>query len=217
MTERVLLSIFVGAPQRCEAADGTVFRTSMYKNPVCETIWLGSENLEGNVQANLKYHGGPDKAVCCFASEHLPHLSELTATALPHGALGENFTLRGMLEDEVCLGDRYRVGDAIVEVSQPRQPCANLSKRWGDKQLPKLMVQHGYTGWYMRVIEEGLLQPGDPVELLDRPHPHWTITALNRLMFVDKKNRDALIEVTSLPQLSDDWRADFLQRLQVLA
>lgn len=216
MIERKLLAIFVGEPGVQEAADGSSFRTSLYKNPVCETIWLGAENLEGNRQADLRYHGGPDKAVCCFASEHYAELSEFVGQPLKYGSLGENFTLSGMLEGEVCLGDQYRVGDAIVEVSQPRQPCGNLARRWGKKQLPRFMVERGFTGFYVRVLEEGLVQPGEPVELLDRPLQRWTIAALNHVMFVDKKNAAALRELAGLHQLSEAWREDFSERLSAV-
>ncbi|MGI8907202.1 MAG: MOSC domain-containing protein [Candidatus Sumerlaeaceae bacterium] len=214
MSERILLSIQVGEPQSVPAIDGKPFRTSLFKTPVCEAIWLAAANLEGNRQADLRYHGGHDKAVCCFASEHYAALAEFVGAELPHGAFGENFTLRGMLEGEVCLGDRYRVGDAVVEVSQPRQPCSNLSRRWGKKTLPKTMVGHGFTGFYTRVIEEGMVQPGEPLLLLERPLEQWTIERLNRIMFVDKENLEALGELVKLSQLAVDWRKVFEERLK---
>jgi len=214
MPGRKLLSLHVGKPQIHALPDGKKFRTSLFKSEVCEQVWLGAENLHGNYQANLRYHGGPDKAVCCYPGEHYEDLNEMLGLDLAPGALGENFTLAGMLEDEVCLGDRYRVGDAIVEISQPRQPCNSLVKRWGDARLIKVMVDEGFTGYYARVIEEGMVQPGEPLDLLERPLPRWTISALNEIMFQDRNNQTALAELAELPQLATDWRRTFRNRLK---
>ncbi len=213
MLQRRLVALHIGKPESILLPDGKRFRTSLYKTSVCETVWLGAENLEGNAQANLKYHGGPDKAVCVYPVEHLSPLSELLGQQLPHGAMGENFTGENMLEGEVCLGDQYRVGDAIVEISQPRQPCNSLVKRWGSKELPKLMVQHGWTGFYGRVIEEGMVQPGDGIQLLERPLPTWSISVLNKLLLARGKDQRGLAEVVLLPQLAADWRTIFQSQL----
>lgn len=209
-----LISIQVGLPQVHELESGKKFRTSLFKSPVCESTWLGSENLDGNLQADLKYHGGPDKAVCCYPSEHYPRVRQFLKEDVPYGAFGENFTLSGMTEDTVCLGDQYRLGDAVVEVSQPRQPCNSLVKRWGEKSLPAFMVKQNLTGFYMRVIEEGMVQPGEPIERLARPLPQWTITRLNHLMFVDRVNQPPLREMANCDLLATDWRDAFRHRLK---
>lgn len=213
MKPGTLVAVQVGQPQFMDLPDGSRFRTSLFKTSVCESVWLGAENLEGNGQANLKYHGGPDKAVCCYPSEHYPALSDLLGKHLSHGALGENFTLGGMPEDDVCIGDRYRVGDAIIEISQPRQPCNTLVKRWGDKNLPKHMVEKGWTGFYARVVEEGLVQAGDAIHLIERPLKDWSITLLNQIMTGKSCQDLALVAAAAvLPQLSESWRQTLVTR-----
>lgn len=176
---------------------------------------LTTEGLEGDGQADRRYHGGPDKAVCCFAQEHYPHLSSITQLQLEPGAFGENFSFTGMLEDDVCLGDQYKIGDVVVEVSQPRQPCVNLARRFDAPKLPAQMIETGTTGFYVRVIRAGPVSPAD-MELIARPHTHWSIARLNQLMYVDKRSAESLREVIALEHLSQAWRADFQARLKRL-
>lgn len=188
--------------------------TSLCKTTLDSPVWLGPEDLEGNWQANRKHHGGPDKAICCYPSEHYPAASDFLRQRLAWGAFGENFTLAGLLENEVSVGDRFRVGDAVVEVTQPRHPCATLSKRYGSRDLPAWILRHGYTGWYLRTIEQGLVEPADELVLLERPYPRWTITELNRLMAGRDVTADELRQVIELPPLSADWRKVFQSRLK---
>ncbi len=209
-----IVSLQVGRPRTLAAADGRVFRTSLLKTPVDGPVRLGPEDLEGNYQACRKYHGGPDKAICCFPSEHYPAAAEFLGHPLSFGAFGENFTLGGMTEHEVCIGDRYRAGEAAVEVSQPRQPCATLSKRYGSKKLLPWMIESGATGWYFRTVEEGLVDPAAELILIARPNPAATIAEMNRLMFANQVGVQALQNAVDLPQLSADWRATFTKRLR---
>lgn len=208
-----ILSVQVGRPVVIPTADGSTMRTSLAKAALAGPTWLGPEDLEGNYQANRKYHGGPDKAVCCFASEHYPGVRAFLRQEVSFGAFGENFTLSGAIESDVSIGDRYRAGDAVVEVSQPRQPCSTLTRRYGHKGLLSWMIEGGVTGWYFRTIEEGLVTPGDELVLLERPHPRWTIVELNRLMFSSCTDDQAMRAVIDVEQLSPDWRQSFEKRL----
>ena len=179
-TSRVLISLQVGQPQALET-DGAKWRSAIYKAPVAERLFLGETNLTGDRQANLKFHGGPDKAVCAFPAEHFPLWQAETGAGetFGYGAFGENFTLTGMVESQVCIGDIYAVGTAKVQVSQPRQPCVNLARKWNYPPFPERLIEAGQTGYYLRVIEPGEVGAGDPVALLERPHPEITIEFTN--------------------------------------
>jgi MOSC domain-containing protein YiiM len=183
------------------------WRTGFYKYPVDGPIWLGRTNLEGDGQANTKVHGGPDKAVLGYAANHYPAWrSELNLPDLPYGAFAENFTLALLDERNVCLGDIYAIGDARVEVSQPRQPCSNISHRWKIRDLTRRVEATGRHGWYMRVLTEGEVVAGAPVVLLERPSPEWTVaraTSAMRGRSTDRAEADRLLEI---PSLSSAWR-----------
>ena len=162
MTTPLLVSIQVGLPRFYgrPGADDPMDRpweTGFFKQPVDGPRWLGRTNLAGDGQADLVNHGGPDKAVLCYAASHYPGWrGELDRPELPHGAFGENFTIEGLTEETVCVGDTYRLGGAIVQVSQPRQPCWKLAWRWRLKELTALVERSGRTGWARRVAQRGM-------------------------------------------------------------
>src|SRR5579859_4039355 len=157
------------------------WRTGFFKAPVAGPVWLGRVNLAGDGQANLRIHGGPDKAVLGYAASHYPHWrTELELPDLPYGAFAENFTIAGLDESSVCLGDVYAIGAARVEVSQPRSPCVNISHRWQLPDLTRRVEETGRHGWYMRVLEEGEVVAGEALERLARPAPEWSITRVMR-------------------------------------
>lgn len=207
-----IISLQVGKPQTVAAADGRPMRTSLDKTPAAGPVWLGAEDLDGNYQSSRKYHGGPDKAICCYPSEHYPAVSGFLDRPLSFGAFGENLTLSGVLEDDVCVGDCYRVGDAVVQVSQPRHPCSTLSKKYGSEKLPAFILEKGLTGWYLRTLEEGLIEPADELVLLERPCPRWTITEMNRLMSPGCMDMESIRAASRLPELSEGWRVTFRKR-----
>jgi MOSC domain-containing protein YiiM len=207
-----LVSIQVGLPKVHGAPDAAdpldrPWRTGYFKTPVAGPVRLGRTNLVGDGQANLRVHGGADKAVLGYAASHYPKWrAELGLPDLPYGAFAENFTIAGQDEDQVCLGDVYAVGSSRVQVSQPRQPCSNITHRWRVPRLTEQVAATGRHGWYMRVLEEGSVEAGEPVVLLERPAPAWTIGRAMRAMQrrqVDAAEAAALLEV---PGLSDAWR-----------
>lgn len=160
-----IVSLQVGQPKTLlieESADSQrSWTTGYFKAGVMGSVWLGSVNLEGDGQADLVHHGGLNKAICVYSAEHYPFWHhELNHLDMQHGAFGENFTLVGLTEDDVSIGDIWKVGEALVEVSQPRQPCWKLARRWKMKHLPLRVQQTGRTGWYLRVLREGFIAPG---------------------------------------------------------
>jgi len=220
MTVPVLASIQVGLP-RCLGQDGAEesmdrpWTTGFIKEPVFGAVWLGSTNLDGDGQADLVHHGGPDKGVLAYSAEHYPgwRLS-MNNPSLAFGAFGENFTVHGLTEADVCIGDTWRVGDVVcVQVSQPRQPCWKLARRWRIKSLALQVQETGRTGWYFRVLNEGLVSADMSLLLLDRPHPKWTVAQANRVMHQDKQDDAAALELAAVPLLSESWRTTLTRRV----
>ncbi|PZR98882.1 MAG: MOSC domain-containing protein [Chloroflexi bacterium] len=182
------------------------WRSAFYKLPVSAPTWLGKTTLAGDEQES-EDHGGPDKAVLGYAASHYPlWRAEPGLSDMPHGGFGENFTIDGLTENSVCIGDVYRIGDAIVQVTQPRQPCTNIARRWHMKYLPKRVQQTGRTGWYHRVIEEGMVEVGIAVDLLERPSPEWTVARASIVMVNRARRRAEAEELADLPSLSASWR-----------
>ena len=212
MSTPLLISIQVGLPRSFgrDGADDPMDRpweTGFFKQSVDGPRWLGKTNLAGDGQADLVNHGGEDKAVLCYAASHYPGWrEELDRPDLPHGAFGENFTIEGLTEEAVCLGDMYRLGDAIVQVSQPRQPCWKLAWRWRIKELTAFVERTGRTGWYIRVLQEGEIRPGLALTLLERPYPEWTVTRASRVMRHRQQDREAAGELAGCEVLAASWR-----------
>lgn len=209
----VLVSIQVGkpAPLKVDTSEGQVARSPMtgfIKKPVDGNVWLGKFNLSGDGQADLKYHGGIEKAVLAYSAGHYPYWRvETNCAHLSFGAFGENFTVDGLTEESVCIGDTYHVGDARLQVSQPRQPCWKISHRWQIKDLSEKVKSTGRTGWYLRVLEEGYVRSGLSFELTGRPFPQWTIARANDIMCRRHEDRLLAAELALCPLLSENWRA----------
>lgn len=189
------------------------FATGYKKIHTNHQVWLNLHGLQGDFQADTKHHGGTDKAVLAFGESSYRILAEQGFSHLKPGALGENITLGYWDETNVCIGDRFQIGETEVEVSQPRQPCWKINAVLGETNLLRSVFQTGRTGWYLRVFREGYWQKGMQVTLLKRPHPEWTIARANEIM-ADKKNHGgdakALLE---LPELADAWKKDLARGL----
>ncbi len=213
-----IVSLQVGLPRVVEVKDLTAFSdqawtTGFFKLPVTNPVWLGKLNLDGDAQADLQNHGGLDKAVNVYPIEHYPYWTEtLPLKDLPSGAFGENFTTDGLSESEVCIGDTFQIGESLVQVSQPRQPCWKLARRWGVQDLAIQFQETGRTGWYFRVLSEGFVKAEDKLVLVDRPYPQWTIATANLIMHHQKKDIDAARQLANCPTLSSRWRVKLSKR-----
>lgn len=182
MSSPRLASLQVGRPRQFGGDDPRT--TSIFKAPVGRAVMLRTTNLDGDEQADLSVHGGPDKAVCVYSADHYPAWrEELALPSMEAGAFGENFTVSGQTESDVCVGDIYRIHEAIVVVSQPRSPCWKLARRWNMPDLPRRFLRSGRTGWYLRVAQTGYVHAGAAIELLARPNPKWTIARVNDVMY----------------------------------
>ena len=209
MTAR-LVSLNIGSPTRIEGAEP--WTSGIYKSPVEGRVHLASEQLAGDGQADRKVHGGPDKAVCVYSADHFRlWREELTGVECGPGSFGENFSVEGQRETTVCVGDTYRIGTAVVQISQPRAPCWKLGRRWNRPDMPKLVVESGRTGWYLRVLEAGEVERGDELTLVERPFPHLTIDAVNAVAYSRGGTVDiaAARELANCPALAESWRGGF--------
>jgi MOSC domain-containing protein YiiM len=208
-----LVAVSVGLPREVEWR-GRFVRTSIFKTPVTRRVRVGRLNVEGDQQSDLSVHGGPDKAVYGYPSEHYAFWrAQLTGAELDWGAFGENLTTEGLLEDAVCIGDRYRTGTVELVVTQPRMPCYKLGLRFGRPEMVKAFHVSGRSGFYFSVAMEGELGAGDAVELLARDERGLTVADVVALYAVDAPNQSLLERASENPALPAAWREYFRKRL----
>jgi MOSC domain-containing protein YiiM len=183
---------------------GEMVRTGIWKVPVAGRVAVRGVNVEGDEQADRSVHGGPDKALYAYAREDIDWWERELRRELPHGAFGENLTLRGVDVSGALIGERWRAGSVLLEVSEPRFPCWKLGARFGDPGMLKRFAAARRPGAYLRIIEEGELAAGDEVEIAERPGHDLTIAGFAHAYLEDRAELPRLLEV---PAVSEDWRA----------
>jgi MOSC domain-containing protein YiiM len=183
--------------------------SAFVKHAVVGPLRVTLSGIQGDEQADMSVHGGPEKAVYGYAVSHYaawcidyPQHSLL----LVPGGFGENLAIEGLSESDLCVGDIHGIGSTRMQVCQPREPCFKLALRFDDKHLPKAMVRNGRAGWYYRVLEPGVINPGDKVETLDRPNPTFRFTRLVELISRGKATREELEQMRDLPGLAQNWQ-----------
>jgi MOSC domain-containing protein YiiM len=207
-----VLSLSVGLPHEVEW-EGRVVLTSIFKEPVDRRLRVTTLNFDGDKQSDLMVHGGVDKAVYMYPSEHYEEWRrELPGVDFPRAAFGENLTTEGLAED-VRIGDRFRIGTAEFVVTQPRLPCYKLGIRFGRMEMLKRMLRNGRTGFYFGVTAGGEVGPGDAIEPIERANEGLTVADVVRLYTVDAKNQELLRRATQTASLPDSWREYFRKRL----
>ncbi|HEV8125570.1 MAG TPA: MOSC domain-containing protein [Gemmatimonadales bacterium] len=207
-----VLSICVGRPREVEWRGKTVL-TSIFKTPISHRVQVGGENLEGDEQSDLTVHGGPEKAVYVYPAEHYPYWRrELPDAELPWGAFGENLTTEGLLEDEVWIGDRFRIGSAEFLVTQPRMPCYKLGVRFNRPDMVKRFHLSRRNGFYLAVGKPGEVGVGDVIERLARDERRLTVSDVVALYGTDDENQPLLERASEHPGLPESWREYFRQR-----
>jgi MOSC domain-containing protein YiiM len=208
-----LISVNVGSPREITVA-GKIVRTSIWKYPIQGRIHVSTLNLDGDQQSDLSVHGGVDKAVYLYPSEHYSYWqTQLPDAELPWGAFGENFTSEGILEDQITIGDRIRIGSAEFKVTQPRMPCFKLGIRFNRRDMVKRFLESRRTGLYLAVIREGEVENGDAIEFTEKQETGVTITDIVNLYTIDSQNQGLLRRATQVPALPQSWKDYFRKRL----
>ena len=211
-----LVSLNLGRP-RLLSFDGRIVSTGIVKTPVAGRVMLRATNLDGDRQADLSVHGGPNKAVYGYPSEHYAYWREqLPGHDLPWGAFGENFTTEGLLEHEISIGDRYRVGSAVVMVKTPRIPCFKLAAKFRRQDMVERFLQSRYSGFYFSVVEEGEVGAGDTFEFLGGESPTVTITELFQFYISRAPEVDSLQRALEAKLLPEGWRERLAAKLAAL-
>jgi MOSC domain-containing protein YiiM len=214
-----LVSVNVGLPREV-AWEGMSVNTGIFKEPVQGRVALRTLNLDGDRQADLSVHGGTDKAVYAYPAEHYSYWrGELAGMEMPLGMFGENFTIEGLAEDTVNIGDRFRIGTAELVVTQPRLPCYKLGLKFGRGDMVKRFLASARTGFYFSVSREGEVGAGDAIALIDRDPNHVAVGDITQL-YVSKRYSTAEVETleraTRVQALPEGWRTFFQERLEKL-
>lgn len=216
MTAIPLDAVLVG---RCAPLGPAGVPSGIAKQPVTHPVAVGPLGLDGDEQGDRRHHGGPEKAVHHYPGDHhyatwrreLPGPPPVLEAP---GAFGENLATHGLTEATVCLGDLWRAGTALLQVSQARQPCWKLDHRFAVPGMARRVQASGRTGWYYRVVAPGRVGPGDTLALVERPLPDWPLTRLLRALYVDRLDRTALAEIAGLTLLAPSWRSLAARRLE---
>jgi MOSC domain-containing protein YiiM len=203
-----VISVNVGLPKDLPVGDWLV-PSGIFKTPVQGSVRVRTLNLDGDGQADLTVHGGPDKAVYLYPSEHYPFWQQELGRQLDWGSLGENLTTAGITEENICAGDQLQIGSVALQVTQPRLPCFKLAAKFQRDDIVKTFAGSRKTGFYTRVVHEGSLRAGDSIILLQRDRVQLTIHELANLFFDKQAPRAEIERALSVTALSKSWREHF--------
>lgn len=208
-------SLFIGKPTSVPYGSKQV-DTAIFKQHSSSAHYVSSLGVQGDEQADKKHHGGVSKAICVYLELSYSYWQTQHEHVLLPGSFGENLTLTALTEQEVCIGDRFQIGNVIVEVSQPRQPCFKLGLRNEWPELVVLARESGYTGFYLRVIQEGVIQEGMELVKIGESATPISIYEANRVMFQRNISREEMLSVYQILELSPEWKADLFKKIEKL-
>ncbi|MGM8364036.1 MOSC domain-containing protein [Virgibacillus sp. W0181] len=220
MEEPFVHKIFTGKVKQMGNPEATnpmdkPWESGIFKSEVEEQVRLGKNGFTGDEVADTRNHGGPEKAVFAYPIKHYTYWKkDLDNPDIGEGAMGENLSVLEMDEFSVCIGDTYQFGDAVIQVSQPRQPCWKPARRFRVKDFALRIQNSGRTGWYFRVLEEGHVISRIDIELLERPYPQWTIAACNEVMHIYKEDLRLAQELANCDLLATNWKRTLNKRLR---
>ena len=210
-----VLSLNIGSPTKVSFGNRSVL-TSIFKSPVQGRVAIRGHNVGDDRQSDRSVHGGPYKAVYSYPSEHYPYWRhELSSMDLPFGMFGENLTTEGLDEESACIGDRYQVGSAILQVTQPRMPCFKLGIRFGRNDMVKRFWQSGKSGIYFSIVSEGDVSAGDPIERIARPPRPISVAEVVRLYRGEEQSADLYARALQAP-LFGSWKQELRERRETL-
>ncbi len=209
-----VISVAVGKPQVIRTPNEDFITTAIFKHPVDGRVKVNELNLEGDAQADLRVHGGWSKAVYVYPAEHYDFWrEEIPEMELGHSQFGENLTTRGLIETEICIGDRLRIGTAEFVVTEPRMPCYKLGIRCGRKDIVKRFLRSRRSGFYLAVVRTGEVGSGDDIEILQRDENRVTVADIVRVYVEDKDARDTMSRALNVEALPDGWKQRFRERM----
>lgn len=180
------------------------WRSAIFKQPATGLLHLGKLGLEGDEVADRKHHGGLDQAVLAYASEHYP-LWQKEGVDAEFGAFGENLLLAGLTDQTACIGDEYQMGEGLIQISHPRQPCNTLARRFRRHDIVGKVWDWAFGGWYCRVLHEGAVEAGTPLILHARPNPEWTVARVLHAYHHAAKHPDEAMQAAEAKGLTESW------------
>lgn len=200
-----IMHLAIGMPKVMAYGNGKEMLTAIQKEPVQE-VYLSVDGFQGDEVADKKHHGGPDRAVCLYPYEHYAFWEQEFSTRLPKAAFGENLTVSYMLEKDIFIGDIFRIGDAVVQVTQGRVPCHTIDRNTNMTPLLKAMVKTGFTGYMCRVIEEGFIRADSEIEMIERGSGGVSVLYANEVNFHQYHDADAIRKVLGADALAEKWQ-----------
>ena len=200
-----LIAISVGKPKTVRNELGEELRSGIFKNQVTEG-YLTKDGFENDGVADLKHHGGIDRAVCMYSVEHYWNWEKEFRMNFPVSAIGENLLVENMLEENIHIGDQFAIGEAIIEVTQGRVPCNTINKRTGIKNLMKRMIETGHTGYLCRVIKEGRITNTDRIERVFEHPEKITVSYAHSIYFYQRDSKEGIENVLKVNELADEWK-----------
>jgi len=190
---------------------GRQFSSAINRRPAAGAIHLNENGFADDQVSDQRVHGGPEKAACVFPLEHYAFFASRLGRELAPPSFGENLTCDGLLEEVACIGDVYAIGTTHVQITSPRQPCLKLALKHDAPDLPRWIVETGYSGFYLRVLSAGAIETGAAIELVERPNPRFTVAEVQRLRYARRPAAALLRETLALGELSASYR-DVLER-----
>lgn len=191
---------------------GKEVQTGIFKYPVSQPIYLGSEDVENDHVIDRRYHGGKDKACYLYSADHYSYWKEFYPDLeMPFGIFGENLTIEGLHEAQVNIGDIYQIGEAVVQAAQPRQPCFKLEFRFNDNQIVQQFIDSGFAGIYVRVLKNGTVKSGDSMELIERKKS-LSIQKVYELLYTSELQKEAVEQAVNDPFIAASCKKDLLKR-----
>ncbi|NEX77965.1 MOSC domain-containing protein [Bacillus thermocopriae] len=216
----LLKKVFVGQPKTVGTKDAVhpmdrEWTSAIFKEPVKGPVWVGKTGLAGDGQFDLQHHGGPEKAVFAYSVENYTYWQkELGKLEIGPGGMGENFLMENVTEDMISIGDTFQIGEAVVQVSQPRQPCWKPARRFKIKTFALLIQNTGRTGWYFRVLEEGQVKEEQTFKLVERPCPQWTIQKCNQILHAKNPDFEEMRKLAHCEFLAPGMRETLVTRVE---
>ena len=211
-----ILSINVSEPQKV-TFNGKELITSIYKKPVSNKVTVSSQGIEGDRQADLTVHGGYDKAVYAYSYTHYRTWSEkLNSNFTEYGLVGENLTIDDFNEEDINIGDQFKINECLLQVSQPRIPCYKIGIKLNSRDFPRMFSQSGLLGSYLRVIHDGEITPGDEIQKVHAEDNSMSIRDVSNLLFVDVKNIELMKKALDIKPLTEEIKEKFRERLMKL-